>query len=67
MVAGYAVHPDVTWDPKQKKPNDFCFRNGFLGEIEGAGAAEYAAKNLKVKKVSLIFMDNDSGPKGRRK
>jgi len=61
MVAGYAVHPDVTWDPKQRKPNDFCFRNGFLGEIEGAGAAEYAVKNLKAKKVSLIFMDNDFG------
>ena len=61
LVAGYAVHPDVTWDPKQKKPNDFCFRNGFLGEIEGAAAAEYAVKNLKAKKVSLIFMDNDFG------
>jgi len=61
MVAGYAVHPDVTWDPKEKKPNDFCFRNGFLGEIEGAAAAEFAVKNLKTKKVSLIFMDNDFG------
>ena len=61
MVAGYAVHPDVTWDPKQKKPNDYCFRNGFLGEIEGAAAAEYAVKILKAKKMSLIFMDNDFG------
>ncbi len=61
MVAGYAVHPDVTWDPKGKRPNDFCFRNGFLGEIEGAAAAEFAVKNLKTKKVSLIFMDNDFG------
>jgi len=61
MVAGYAVHPDVTWDPKEKKPNDFCFRNGFLGEIEGAAAAEYAVKNLKAQSVALIFMDNDFG------
>jgi branched-chain amino acid transport system substrate-binding protein len=61
MVAGYAVHPDVTWDPKEKKPNDFCFRNGFLGEIEGAAAAEFAVKNLKGKKIALIFMDNDFG------
>jgi branched-chain amino acid transport system substrate-binding protein len=61
MVAGYAVHPDVTWDPKEKKPNDFCFRNGFLGEIEGAAAAEYAMKNLKAQSVALIFMDNDFG------
>ena len=61
MVAGYAVHPDVTWDPKEKKPNDFCFRNGFLGEVEGAAAAEFAVKNLKVKKISIISMDNDFG------
>lgn len=61
MVAGYAVHPDVTWDAKEKKANDFCFRNGFLGEIEGAAAAEFAVKNLKAKKISLIFMDNDFG------
>ena len=61
MVAGYAVHPDVTWDPKEKRPNDFCFRNGFLGEIEGAAAAEFAVKNLKAKKIALIFMDNDFG------
>lgn len=61
MVAGYAVHPDVTWDPKQKKPNDYMFRNGFLGEIEGAAAGEFAVKNLKGKRISLIFMDNDFG------
>jgi branched-chain amino acid transport system substrate-binding protein len=61
MVAGYAVHPDVTWDPKLKRPNDFIFRNGFLGEIEGAAAAEFAVKNLKAKRISLIFMDNDFG------
>jgi branched-chain amino acid transport system substrate-binding protein len=61
MVAGYAVHPDVTWDPKEKKPNHFCFRNGFLGEVEGAAAAEFAVKNLKAKKISIISMDNDFG------
>jgi len=61
MVAGYAVHPDVTWDAKAKKPNDYIFRNGFLAEIEGAAAAEFAVKNLKAKRISLIFMDNDFG------
>lgn len=61
MVAGYAVHPDVTWDPTQKKPNDFIFRNGYLGEVEGAAAAEFAVKNLKAKKISIISMDNDFG------
>jgi len=61
MVAGYAVHPDVTWDPTQKKPNDFIFRQGFLAEVEGAAAAEFAVKNLKAKKMSIIAMDNDFG------
>lgn len=61
MVVGYAVHPDVTWDPKEKRPNDFCFRNGFLGEVEGAAAAEFAVKHLKAKRIALIFMDNDFG------
>ncbi len=61
MVAGYAVHPDVTWDPKAKKANDYMFRNGFLAEVEGAAAAEFAVKNLKAKKMSIIAMDNDFG------
>jgi branched-chain amino acid transport system substrate-binding protein len=61
MVAGYAVHPDVTWDAKEKKANDFMFRNGFLGEIEGAAAAEFAVKEMKAKKMSIISMDNDFG------
>lgn len=61
MVAGYAVHPDVTWDPNTKKPNEFIFRNGFLGEVEGAAAAQFAVKELKAKKISIIAMDNDFG------
>jgi branched-chain amino acid transport system substrate-binding protein len=61
MVAGYAVHPDVTWDPNTKKLNDFMFRNGFLGEIEGAAAAQFAVKDLKAQKMSMIYMDNDFG------
>lgn len=61
MVAGYAVHPDVTWDPNAKKPNDFMFRNGFLGEVEGAAAAQFAVKDLKAQKMSMIYMDNDFG------
>jgi branched-chain amino acid transport system substrate-binding protein len=61
MVAGYAVHPDVTWNPNTKSPNDFIFRNGFLGEVEGAAAAEFAVKDLKGKRMSIIAMDNDFG------
>jgi branched-chain amino acid transport system substrate-binding protein len=55
MVAGYAVHPDVT------KAGESNFRNGFLGEVEGAAAGEYAVKVLKAKKPAVIYMDNDFG------
>jgi branched-chain amino acid transport system substrate-binding protein len=55
MVAGYAVHPDVT------KAGESNFRNGFLGEVEGAAAGEYAVKVLKSKNPAVIYMDNDFG------
>jgi branched-chain amino acid transport system substrate-binding protein len=55
MVAGYAVHPDVT------KAGESNFRNGFLGEVEGGAAGEYAFKVLKSKSPAVIYMDNDFG------
>jgi branched-chain amino acid transport system substrate-binding protein len=55
MVAGYAVHPDVT------KAGESNFRNGFLGEVEGGAAGEYAVKVLKSKSPAVINMDNDFG------
>ncbi len=55
MVAGYAVHPDVT------KAGESNFRNGFLGEVEGGAAGEYAVKVLKSKNPAVINMDNDFG------
>jgi len=55
MVAGYAVHKDIT------RAGDFIFRNGFLGEIEGAAAAEVAVKQLMAKRIAVLTMDNDFG------
>jgi branched-chain amino acid transport system substrate-binding protein len=55
MVAGYAVHPDVT------KAGESNFRNGYLGEVEGGAAGEYAVKVLKSKRPAIINMDNDFG------
>lgn len=55
MVAGYAVHRDIT------RAGDFIFRNGFLGEVEGAAAAEIAVKKLKAKRIAVLTMDNDFG------
>jgi branched-chain amino acid transport system substrate-binding protein len=55
MVAGYAVHPDVT------KSGESNFRQGFLGEVEGRAAGEYAVKTLKTKNPAVVYMDNDFG------
>lgn len=55
MVAGYAVHPDVT------TAGDYIFRNGYRGEVEGAAAADVAVKLLHAKKLAVLTMDNDFG------
>jgi len=55
LVAAYAIHPDVT------KAGDFNFRNGFLGAVEGRGAAYTAVELLKAKKIALLTSDNDFG------
>ena len=55
MVAGYAVHPDVT------KAGESNFRNGLLGTVEGAAAAELSVKALKAKRIAILSMDNDYG------
>lgn len=55
FVAAYAVHPDIT------KAGNYCFRNGFLGTVEGKCAAYVSVKMLKAKKIALLTSDNDFG------
>lgn len=55
MVVGYAVHPDIT------RAGEFVYRIGFLGQVEGAGAAEAAATLLNARRVVMFTMDNDFG------
>jgi branched-chain amino acid transport system substrate-binding protein len=55
LVAAYAVHPDIT------KAGDFCFRNGFLGMVEGKSAGYVAVQMLKAKRIALLTSDNDFG------
>ncbi|MBW1982667.1 MAG: ABC transporter substrate-binding protein [Deltaproteobacteria bacterium] len=55
FVAAYAVHPDIT------KAGDYCFRNGFLGIVEGKAAGYVAVKLLKKKRLAVLTSDNDFG------
>jgi branched-chain amino acid transport system substrate-binding protein len=54
-VAAYAVHPDIT------AAGDYCFRNGFLGTVEGKAAGYTAVQLLKAKRIALLTSDNDFG------
>ena len=54
-VAAYAVHPDIT------NAGKYCFRNGFLGMVEGKSAGYVAVDMLKAKKIALLTSDNDFG------
>jgi branched-chain amino acid transport system substrate-binding protein len=55
FVAAYAIHPDVT------TAGDYCFRNGFLGVVEGKAAAHVAITMLGAKTLALLYSDNDFG------
>jgi branched-chain amino acid transport system substrate-binding protein len=54
-VAAYAVHPDIT------AAGHYCFRNGFLGTVEGKAAGYTAVQLLKAKRIALLTSDNDFG------
>lgn len=55
MVVAYAVHPDVT------RAGPCIFRNGYLGQVEGAAGAEAAVKHLKARRIAVLTVDNDFG------
>jgi len=55
FVVAYAVHPDIT------KAGPYVFRVGFLGPVEGAGAAEVARLYFNAQRVAMMTMDNDFG------
>jgi branched-chain amino acid transport system substrate-binding protein len=55
FVAAYAVHPDIT------RAGNYCFRNGFLGTVEGKSAGYVAIELLKSKRIALLTSDNDFG------
>jgi len=57
LVAAYATHPDVTAGGKYT----YCFRNGFLGSVEGKAAGYASVKLLKGKKIAVLTSDNDFG------
>ena len=54
-VSAYAIHPDIT------RAGNFVFRTSFMGEVQGRAAARLIGDNLKKKKVTVVFVNNDFG------
>lgn len=54
-IAAYAVHPDVT------KAGDYVFRTFHLAPPQGRVAARFLADTLKVRRVSIVTINNDYG------
>ena len=55
MISAYGVHPDIT------RAGDYIFRLVHLGPPQGVATALYVGNALKLKKISVITMDNDYG------
>ena len=58
LVAG-ATNPKVTVDEKTKTVKKFIYRVCFIDPFQGTVAANFAAKDLKVKKAAML-VDNSS-------
>lgn len=58
LVAG-ATNPKVTFDEKTKTVKNFIYRVCFIDPFQGTVAANFASKDLKVKKAAML-VDNSS-------
>jgi branched-chain amino acid transport system substrate-binding protein len=55
FISAYGVHPDIT------RAGDYVFRGVHLGPPQGRAGAKFVSDDLKLKRVSIITMDNDYG------
>jgi branched-chain amino acid transport system substrate-binding protein len=55
MISAFGVHPDIT------RAGNFMFRLVHLGPPQGRATALFIGKDLGLKKISAITMDNDYG------
>jgi branched-chain amino acid transport system substrate-binding protein len=55
FISAYGVHPDIT------RSGGYVFRGVHLGPPQGRAGAKFVSDDLKLKRVSIITMDNDYG------
>ncbi len=54
-ISAYAIHPDIT------RAGNFVFRTSFMGEVQGKAAAKLIGDSLKLRKVTVLSVNNDFG------
>jgi branched-chain amino acid transport system substrate-binding protein len=55
MVAGYAVHPEIT------RVGEYIWRVGAMADVQGAAGAEVAVTELNAQKIAMLVTDIDFG------
>ena len=55
MVVAYAVNPDIT------KGGKYVFRTIYSGPTQGTAMANYAVQEKGLKKIAVLFVNNDYG------
>lgn len=58
-ITPMGTNPDVTVDPKAKKTREYSFRTCFIDPFQGTVMANYAVKELNVKRAAIL-VDNTS-------
>lgn len=58
-ITPMGTNPDVTVDPKTKKTREYSFRTCFIDPFQGTVMANYAVKELNVKRAAIL-VDNTS-------
>lgn len=58
-ITPMGTNPDVTVDPKTQKTREYSFRTCFIDPFQGTVMANYAVKELNVKRAAIL-VDNTS-------
>ncbi|MDS1029846.1 ABC transporter substrate-binding protein [Bacillota bacterium LX-D] len=64
LIATAATNLDVTVDPQTKQTRDFVFRTCFTDPPQAIAGANFAANDLKVKKVAIYYDNTNDYSKG---
>jgi branched-chain amino acid transport system substrate-binding protein len=64
LITNSATHPDITVDPQTNKTREFVFRTCFIDPPQAIVGAEFAVKELGVKKVAVYYDNTNDYSKG---